>query len=127
MSNDLRMLRSDSSLELSLYRDQQFNGSNDELEKLLKESSLLYVGNLSFYTTEDEIYKLFGRCSDIKNVFMGLDKIKKMACGFCFVKYYNRADAENAMRFLNGTYLDDRIIRMDWDLGFRQGRQYGRG
>lgn len=58
---------------------------------------------------------------------MGLDKIKKTACGFCFVEYYSRADAENAMRFLNGTLLDDRIIRTDWDLGFREGRQYGRG
>ncbi|XP_049728807.1 nuclear cap-binding protein subunit 2-like [Loxodonta africana] len=130
MSDDLRMLRmlqSDSALELSEYRDQQFNGNNDEQEKLLKESSTLYVGNLSFYTTEDQIYELFGRCGDIKNVFMGLDKIKKTACGFCFVEYHTRADAENAMRFLNGTYLDDRIIRTDWDLGFREGRQYGRG
>lgn len=56
---------------------------------------------------------------------MGLDKIKKMACGFCFVEYHNRFEAENAMWCLNGTRLDDRIIRTDWDLGFREGRQYG--
>ena len=31
------------------------------------------------------------------------------------------------MRFINGTRLDDRIIRTDWDAGFREGRQYGRG
>ncbi|TSK53625.1 Nuclear cap-binding protein subunit 2 [Bagarius yarrelli] len=41
--------------------------------------------------------------------------------------YYTRADAEHAMRFVNGTRLDDRIIRTDWDAGFKEGRQYGRG
>ncbi|MBN3279088.1 NCBP2 protein, partial [Polyodon spathula] len=58
---------------------------------------------------------------------MGLDKVKKTACGFCFVEYYTRADSEHAMRFVNGTRLDDRIIRTDWDAGFKEGRQYGRG
>ncbi|XP_060263577.1 nuclear cap-binding protein subunit 2-like [Ovis aries] len=58
---------------------------------------------------------------------MGLDKIKKMAYGFCFIEYFNRAEAENAMQFLNGTSLDDHIILTDWDLGLREGRQYGHG
>jgi nuclear cap-binding protein subunit 2 len=31
------------------------------------------------------------------------------------------------MRYVNGTRLDDRIIRTDWDAGFSEGRQYGRG
>jgi nuclear cap-binding protein subunit 2 len=31
------------------------------------------------------------------------------------------------MRYINGTRLDDRIIRTDWDAGFVEGRQYGRG
>ncbi|XP_061264754.1 nuclear cap-binding protein subunit 2-like [Bos javanicus] len=126
-SNDLSILCNDSSLELSEYWDQKFSDDNDEQERLLMESSTLYVGNLSFYTTEEQIYELFSRCGDIKNVYMGLDKIKKMGCGFCFVEYFNRAEAENAMQFLNGTSLDDHIICTDWDLGFREGRQYGRG
>lgn len=87
----------------------------------------MYVGNLSFYTTEEQIYELFSKSGDIKKIIMGLDKMKKTACGFCFVEYYSRADAENAMRYINGTRLDDRIIRTDWDAGFKEGRQYGRG
>jgi len=85
------------------------------------------VGNLSFYTTEEQIYELFSTCGDIKRVIMGLDKYKKTPCGFCFVEYYEREDAENCMRYINGTRLDDRIIRTDWDAGFIEGRQYGRG
>lgn len=30
-------------------------------------------------------------------------------------------------RYINGTALDDRIIRTDWDSGFEEGRQYGLG
>ncbi|XP_077635729.1 nuclear cap-binding protein subunit 2-like isoform X1 [Crocuta crocuta] len=125
MSNDLRLLLSDPCLELREYWDQQFGGNNDEQEKLLKESSTLYVGNLSFYTTEEQIYELFRKCGDVKNVFTDLDKIKKTACGFCFVEYHNRFQAQNAMWCLNGTHLDDSVIHTDWDLGFREGRQYG--
>ncbi|CAG2122997.1 unnamed protein product, partial [Medioppia subpectinata] len=45
--------------ELSSYRDQQFKGSREEQEDLLSESTTLYVGNLSFYTREEQIYELF--------------------------------------------------------------------
>ena len=31
------------------------------------------------------------------------------------------------MKYINGTRLDDRIIRTDWDAGFIEGRQFGRG
>ena len=58
---------------------------------------------------------------------MGLDKFKKTPCGFCFVEYHNREDSVHAMQWINGTRLDNRIIRCDWDAGFIEGRQYGRG
>ncbi|MBW03682.1 Nuclear cap-binding protein subunit 2, partial [Eschrichtius robustus] len=102
-------------------------GDNEEQEKLLKKSCTLYVGNLSFYTTEEQIYELFSKSGDIKKIIMGLDKMKKTAYGFCFVEYYSRADAENAVQYINGTRLDERIIRTDWDAGFKEGRQYGHG
>lgn len=53
----------------------------------LKSSSTLYVGNLSFYTTEEQIHELFSKCGDVKRIIMGLDKNKKTPCGFCFVEY----------------------------------------
>ena len=43
------------------------------------------------------------------------------------LRYYFRQSAENAIRYISGTKLDDRIIRTDWDIGFVEGRQYGRG
>ncbi|XP_064638986.1 nuclear cap-binding protein subunit 2-like [Lineus longissimus] len=115
------------STNLSAYRDQHFKGSRGEQEHLLTTSTTLYLGNLSFYTTEEQIHELFSRCGDIKRIIMGLDKQKKTPCGFCFLEYYTRDDAENALRYVNGTRLDDRIIRTDWDAGFKEGRQFGRG
>lgn len=67
------------SVELSSYRDQHFKGTRYEQEKLLKQSCCLYVGNLAFYTTEEQIYELFSRCGDIKRIVMGLDKYKKVS------------------------------------------------
>ncbi|CAH1781432.1 unnamed protein product, partial [Owenia fusiformis] len=124
---DVETLVQKGSAALSSYRDQHFKGSRTHQEKLLLTSSTLYIGNLSFYTTEEQIYELFSRAGDIKRVVMGLDKVKKTPCGFCFVEYYTRVDAAMSMRYINGTRLDDRIIRSDWDVGFKEGRQYGRG
>jgi len=115
------------SVELSSYRDQHFKGSRSEQERLLGQSTTLYIGNMSFYTTEEQLYELFGKCGEVKKIIMGLDKFKRTPCGFCFVEFYLREDAEEAMKYINGTRLDDRIIRTDWDAGFIEGRQYGRG
>ena len=102
-------------------------GSRNDQERLLRVSTTMYVGNLSFFTTEEQLYELFGKCGDVKRIIMGLDKFKRTPCGFCFVEYYTREDSENAQRYINGTRLDDRIIRTDWDAGFVEGRQFGRG
>eukprot|EP00095_Tigriopus_kingsejongensis_P001992 maker-scaffold1340_size46339-snap-gene-0.8 protein:Tk01992 transcript:maker-scaffold1340_size46339-snap-gene-0.8-mRNA-1 annotation:"nuclear cap-binding protein subunit 2" len=116
-----------SSTDLSSYRDQHFKGSRHEQERLLSQTCTLYVGNMSFYTTEEQLYELFGKCGDVKRIVMGLDKFKRTPCGFCFVEFYGRADSEMAMAYINSTRLDERIIRTDWDVGFIEGRQYGRG
>jgi len=58
---------------------------------------------------------------------MGLDRNTRTPCGFCFVEYYTHAEALASMKYVSGTKLDERIIRCDLDLGYREGRQFGRG
>jgi nuclear cap-binding protein subunit 2 len=107
---------------------------------------------LSFYTTEEQIYELFTKCANpeegggIKRIIMGLDRntrcvnrftdslyihaltvCNRTPCGFCFVEYYTHAEALASMRYVSGTKLDERIIRCDLDLGYKEGRQFGRG
>jgi nuclear cap-binding protein subunit 2 len=43
------------------------------------------------------------------------------------VEYYTHEDAVDCMKFVNGTKLDDRVIRTDLDPGFTESRQFGRG
>ncbi len=58
------------SISLSGYRDNKFKGTKTEQERLLAASNTLYVGNLSFYTTEEQIHELFGRAGDLKRIIM---------------------------------------------------------
>ncbi len=58
---------------------------------------------------------------------MGLDKNQLTPCGFAFVVYYTREDAEDAVKYISGTVMDDRPVRVDFDWGFKEGRQFGRG
>ncbi|KAK7853258.1 nuclear cap-binding protein subunit 2 [Quercus suber] len=113
--------------KLSAYRDRRFSGSQEDFERALLASITVYVGNMSFYTTEEQVYELFSRAGEIKKIIMGLDKNTKTPCGFCFVLFYSREDAEDAVKYISGTILDDRPIRVDFDWGFQEGRQWGRG
>jgi nuclear cap-binding protein subunit 2 len=112
---------------VSLYKDRRYSGDPEEREKLLKQSTTLYIGNLSFYTTEEQVFELFSKAGEIKRIVMGLDKFKKTPCGFCFVEYFTRRDTEASVLFLSGLKLDERVIRVDYDVGFSPGRQFGRG
>ncbi|KAI0928484.1 Nuclear cap-binding protein subunit 2 [Taiwanofungus camphoratus] len=117
----------------SNYKDSQVRLDRQKQTDLLAKSSTLYIGNLSFYTTEEQIYELFSKCTSpeegggIKRIIMGLDRNTRTPCGFCFVEYYSHAEAEACLRYVSGTKLDERIIRCDLDLGYREGRQFGRG
>ncbi|KDQ60754.1 hypothetical protein JAAARDRAFT_31725 [Jaapia argillacea MUCL 33604] len=117
----------------SNYKDSQSRVDRQKQNDLLAKSNTLYVGNLSFYTTEEQIYEIFTKCGSpedgggVKRIIMGLDRNTRTPCGFCFVEYYTHAEALAAMRYISGTKLDERIIRCDLDLGYKEGRQFGRG
>eukprot|EP00352_Strombidinopsis_acuminata_P001599 CAMPEP_0176381726 /NCGR_PEP_ID=MMETSP0126-20121128/32107_1 /TAXON_ID=141414 ORGANISM="Strombidinopsis acuminatum, Strain SPMC142" /NCGR_SAMPLE_ID=MMETSP0126 /ASSEMBLY_ACC=CAM_ASM_000229 /LENGTH=158 /DNA_ID=CAMNT_0017745713 /DNA_START=243 /DNA_END=720 /DNA_ORIENTATION=+ len=48
-------------------------------------------------------------------------------CGFCFVEYATREEAQLAVDILNKAYIDGKQVRIDWDYGYEHGRQFGRG
>jgi len=83
--------------------------------------------NLSFYTTEEQIIEVFKKCGEIRRIVMGLNRNTKTPCGFCFVEYYTHQDATDCVKYLTSTAVDDRVIRVELDPGFAEGRQYGRG
>jgi nuclear cap-binding protein subunit 2 len=73
-------------------RDSRATASRASQFDALAKTSTLYVGNLSFYTTEEQMYELFGRVAHpaqgggIRRIIMGLDRMAKTPCGFAFVE-----------------------------------------
>ncbi len=72
--------------ELSAYRDRRFEGSQHEFDERLRTSTTLYVGNLSFYSSEEQLLEVFSKAGDVLRVIMGLDKQQRTPCGFAFGK-----------------------------------------
>lgn len=110
-----------------IYVDRQFFASFEDQVSALRGSKTVYVGNLSFYTTEAQIFELCARCGPVKRIVMGLNRNTKTPCGFCFVEYFSAEAALESVARVTGLVLDDRILRAELDFGFREGRQYGRG
>ena len=109
--------------EISPYY--KYKGNIDR-EKL-KNSSTIYIGNLSYNTTETQLYQLFSFCGKIKRVIMGLNKITRQQIGFAFIEFLDKESAILSKNTLTGAVIDDKVIRVDIDIGFEEGRQYGRG
>ncbi|KAL7571519.1 hypothetical protein ACA910_020938 [Epithemia clementina (nom. ined.)] len=110
-----------------LYWDRSHYDSHESQIAALKKSSTLYVGNLSFSTQTRQVWSHFGRLGLVKAVHLGLDRFRRIPCGFCFVEYQQRSHALAAVSLLSGTKLDGSIIRVELDAGFQEGRQFGRG
>ena len=110
-----------------IYWDrQQFKSFEDQLVAV-KDSKMVYVGNLSVFTTELQINETFSRAGPVKRIIMGLNAFTRTPCGFCFVEYYKSEHALNCLKFISHTVCDDQVIRCELDAGFIPGRQYGRG
>ena len=72
----------------------------------------LYIGNLSFNTTEKSLEELFGRYGTILSVKIIRDKITNQSRGFGFVELQNISDIEKLLSDLRGYNLDGRRIRV---------------
>ncbi|KAG8345221.1 putative RNA recognition motif (a k a RRM RBD or RNP domain) [Trypanosoma vivax] len=96
-------------------------------QQQLNKSTTVYVGNLSFYTTEEQIWVHFSSCGHIRDLVMGLSEATRTPCGFCFVVFEQQSAAMSAVSDLHETLLDDRIITVSWDVGCDHSRRWGRG
>jgi nuclear cap-binding protein subunit 2 len=117
----------DNAMPAKIYYDRKTFSSFEEHVAALRGSSTVYVGNLAFATTEIQVKEVFSAVGPVKRVIMGLDRVRRTPCGFCFVEFFASADAAASVNYLSDTAVDDQIIRVELDPGFRPGRQFGRG
>ena len=90
----------------------------------------IYVGNLPFSATDDEIRTLFSQHGAVESVSLPTDRDTGRPRGFGFVEM-NQADASRAIQNLNGQDLGGRALRVneaqDKPRGSSGGRQGGGG
>jgi len=73
----------------------------------------LYVGNLSFSATEDELRELFGRHGSVDSVKLITDRETGRPRGFAFVEMSEPSAASDAIRALDGSQVGGRAIKVN--------------
>jgi len=75
-------------------------------------SSKLYVGNLSYSSTEEDLQNLFVQAGTVTSVALIKDRDSGRSKGFAFVEMSNQAEAQKAIEMFNGRSLNDRELRV---------------
>jgi RNA recognition motif-containing protein len=73
----------------------------------------IYVGNLSYNVTEDELRDLFAEHGEVAKVNVITDKFSGQSKGFAFVEMVKQVDAEEAIKAVNGSSLKSRSIKVN--------------
>jgi len=73
----------------------------------------LYVGNLPFSATEDELRELFERHGSVDSVKVITDRETGRPRGFAFVEMSEPSAATDAIRALDGTQLGGRALKVN--------------
>ncbi len=73
----------------------------------------LYVGNLAYTATEDDLRTLFAQAGAVKSVTLIKDRDTGRSKGFAFVEMDTQAEAQKAISLLNGSSLHDRALTVN--------------
>jgi cold-inducible RNA-binding protein len=73
----------------------------------------IFVGNLDFHSSEDELRQLFARYGQVDRVSLMTEGDTGRSRGFAFVEMTNTEEAEKAIAALNGMQLGSRTINVN--------------
>jgi len=73
----------------------------------------LYVGNLSYTTSEDDLRTLFAQAGTVASVAVIKDRDSGQSKGFAFVEMSTQAEAEKAIAQFNGKDFQDRALTVN--------------
>src|SRR2546423_15333207 len=76
-------------------------------------NSKLYVGNMSFNTTEDGLRTAFGAFGSVTDVYIANDRETGRPRGFAFVTFSTDTESKLAIEKMNGTELDGRQLTVN--------------
>ena len=75
--------------------------------------SKLYVGNLTYTVTEQQLRELFGQAGAIKEVALIMDRDTQRPKGFGFVEMTTQVEAQKAIEMFNDYELDGRRLMVN--------------
>jgi RNA recognition motif-containing protein len=73
----------------------------------------IFVGNLSYQTTQEDLYAAFSAYGSVERVNIVTDRESGQPRGFAFVEMTERRDAETAIAKLNGAELNGRAMNVN--------------
>jgi cold-inducible RNA-binding protein len=73
----------------------------------------IYVGNMSYETSEDDLRKVFEAHGQVTSVAVISDQYTGRSKGFGFVEMSNETEAKAAMEGLNGSDMDGRTLKVN--------------
>jgi len=73
----------------------------------------IFVGNLSFQTTQEELLATFSKFGNVEQVKIVTDRDSGQPRGFAFVEMTNAQDAQKAIAQLNGAELNGRPLNVN--------------
>jgi len=73
----------------------------------------LYVGNLSFSTTNGDLSDLFAQSGTVESVRIVTDRDSGLSRGFGFVEMADRKEGENAITQFNGREVNGRALKVN--------------
>jgi RNA recognition motif-containing protein len=73
----------------------------------------LYVGNLSYNTSQEDLRSFFAAAGDVREVSIPTDRESGQARGFAFVTMGSSSEANAAISQLNGAMLDGRNLKVN--------------
>jgi len=76
-------------------------------------STKLFVGNLSFNTTENEIHEAFAAHGTVVEANLMMDRMSGRSRGFAFVTMSTPEEAQKAIEAMNGATLGDRALTVN--------------
>jgi len=76
-------------------------------------STKLFVGNLSFNTTENDLQDAFSAHGVVAEVNLMLDRVSGRSRGFAFVTMSTPEEAQKAIQAMNGATLHDRALTVN--------------
>ena len=72
----------------------------------------IYVGNLAYNVTEEDLRTLFSAFGEVSSVNIVKERFTGQSKGFGFVEMLNNSEADKAMKALNGTKFKEQNIKL---------------